>query len=128
MFLVSLRAVADELSLLTLPSEVECFMSSLALLRLSVMPPSGPRDDNDRGSVCSGRSPPVQEELGYRIELWDAVQERVEGLLAVTSSPAIAMAAFHAACREWLHRTIALRHHGEILNVRRASTGAGLPH
>ena len=37
-------------------------------------------------------------------------------------------AAFHAACREWLHRTIALRHHGEILNVRRASTGAGLPH
>ena len=92
MFLVSLRAVADELSLLTLPSEVECFMSSLALLRLSVMPPSGPRDDNDRGSVCSGRSPPVREELGYRIELWDAVQERVEGLLAVISSPAIAMA------------------------------------
>ncbi len=84
-----------------------------AVLRLvtSETPPSG-----GRGASPDRPDSAKDEELAYRVELWDRGRALVERVLAVTSSSSIGFAAFHAAAREYPDRYITLRHRGSTLS------------
>lgn len=72
-------------------------------------------DDGRRGAPASDDVPGEQEDLPYRVELWDQAQISVEQVLAVTASGAIGYAAYYAATRELPHRYITLRFKNSIL-------------
>lgn len=71
----------------------------------------------------SGASAAENEDLAYKVELWDAAGEAVDQVLAVTSSPSIGYAAYYAATREFPDATITLRHKNSIM-----SKWGGKPH
>lgn len=67
---------------------------------------------DSRRSTGSGRSPNAEsdeEELPYRIELWDARNRKVERVLARAARPALARAIFTAAQQEYPERRITLQ-------------------
>jgi hypothetical protein len=75
-------------------------------------------DETDGGAAGAGRhpaDPSQQEDLPYRVELWDAAKSTVELVLAVTASGSIGYAAYHAATREFPDRFIVLRHKDAVL-------------
>jgi hypothetical protein len=55
------------------------------------------------------------EDLPYKVELWDTGKTGVEQVLAVTANSSIGYAAYYAATREYANRFITLRHKGSIL-------------
>jgi hypothetical protein len=60
--------------------------------------------------------PNQQEDLSYKIELWDTAKLHVEQILALTANGSIGYAAYFAATREFPERHITLRHNGKILS------------
>ncbi len=74
-------------------------------------PDGGAGDLPSRGSAIAGR-----EDLHYKIEIWDANQEWVEQVLAVTASASIGYAAYFAATREFPNRVITLRHKNSVIS------------
>lgn len=84
-----------------------------AVLRLAT---SEPPASGGWGASFDRPDSAKNEELAYRIELWDRGCALVERVLAVTSSSSIGFAAFHAAAREYPDRYITLRYRGSTLN------------
>jgi hypothetical protein len=62
-----------------------------------------------------GSDPLEEEDLPYRVELWDAGKKAVEQVLAVTANSSIGYAAYYAATRDHAERYITLRHKGAVL-------------
>ena len=87
--------------------------------------PSDEPGDRGRpaGAPLSGSFPSENEDLAYKVELWDAAGEVVEQVLAVTSSPSIGYAAYYAATREFPDAVITLRHKNSVM-----SRWGGRPH
>lgn len=91
-------------------------------LRSSVIPlphrvaSGGESDDSPRPAQPFGRSAPEQEELPYKVELWDDTRSSVELVLAVTASGSIGYAAYYAATREYPDRYVTLRHKNSIIS------------
>jgi hypothetical protein len=56
------------------------------------------------------------DDLPYRIELWDVTARAIESIVALTASPTIGYAAYYAATREHPGRIITLRHDGRIVS------------
>ena len=56
------------------------------------------------------------DDFAYKVELWDEARQRVDQVLAVATSAAIAHAAFYAAAREFGERYVTLRHKDAIIN------------
>ena len=56
-----------------------------------------------------------QEDLPYRVELWDLGKKSVEQVLAVTANSSIGYAAYYAATRDHIDRYVTLRHKGAVL-------------
>ena len=56
-----------------------------------------------------------QEDLPYKVELWDRARQSVEQVLAVTANSSIGYAAYYAATRDHADRYITLRHKGAVL-------------
>jgi hypothetical protein len=54
-------------------------------------------------------------DLPYRLELWDDRDGGVSAVLALCSSPGVAHAAYFAALREHLGRTIVLKNDGRLI-------------
>jgi hypothetical protein len=79
-----------------------------------------PPDDPDGSSAgARPRSPKAwndDDDLPYRIELWNSDKAAVEAILAVTASGTIGFAAYHAATREYPDRYIVLRHRASVLS------------
>ncbi len=89
-------------------------MQTNAVFRL--LPSGEPPDDHSRSGKQAGKLEAGQEELPYRIELWDEAKRSVEQVLAVTASGSIGYAAFYAATREFVDRYITLRNKNHTLN------------
>jgi hypothetical protein len=73
--------------------------------RSSRAPPAGMHDAN----------PQENEDLPYKVELWDAHKQAVEQVLAVTANSSIGYAAYHAATRDYVNRYVTLSHKGVVL-------------
>jgi hypothetical protein len=78
--------------------------------------PSQPPPAGGRGASSDQPDSARDEELSYRVDLWDRDRTLVERVLAVTSSSSIGFAAFHAAAREYPDRYITLRHRGSMIS------------
>lgn len=76
----------------------------------------GESDDNARQPKPFGRSAPENEDLPYKVELWDATRTSVEAVLAVTANGSIGYAAYYAATREYPERYVTLRHKNSIVS------------
>jgi hypothetical protein len=65
------------------------------------------------------QSPSQDDELknlGYRVEVWDAAGERVERLVAATSTASLGYAVYYAATREYPGRQLTLSRDGVTLS------------
>lgn len=82
-----------------------------------------PADADDAGAAQFGASPLEQDDLPYRVEVWDEAGKFVAQVVAVSANPAIGYAAYYAAAREFPGRDVTLRHKGRIL-----SRWTGRPH
>jgi hypothetical protein len=88
-------------------------MQTNAAFRL--LPSGEPPEDRPR-SGKTGKFEAEQEDLPYKVELWDDAKRVVEQVLAVTASGSIGYAAFYAATREFLNRYVTLRHKNNVIN------------
>lgn len=79
-------------------------------------PDEGSKERLGRKGQASGKNPQPNEDLPYRVELWNAEKTAVEQVLAVTSSASIGQAAFYAAAREYAERYVTLRHKQAVIN------------
>jgi hypothetical protein len=72
----------------------------------------------DRPGAPRARPPQMagNEDLPYRVELWDDDKSEVEHVVAVTASASIGYAAYYAATREYPGRFITLRHRNRVLS------------
>jgi hypothetical protein len=70
----------------------------------------GEPGDGRRSSPDSPKASPKNDDLPYRIELWDAERQAVETILAVTAHSSIGYAAYYAAVKEYPDRFVTLRH------------------
>ena len=77
-------------------------------------------DEPDNGSRAfppgSGETSLDNDDLPYKVEVWDAAGEFVEHLVAVSAHAAIGYAAYFAAAREFLGRDITLRFKGRVIS------------
>jgi hypothetical protein len=70
-----------------------------------------------RKSFKSGASAPREnEDLPYKVELWNETRTAVEQVLAMTANASIGYSAFYAAARDHFDRYITLRHKNTIVN------------
>jgi hypothetical protein len=76
----------------------------------------GESEDNPRPAQPFGRNTPEQEELPYKVELWDESGSSVELVLAITANGSIGYAAYYAATREYPERYVTLRHKNSIIS------------
>jgi hypothetical protein len=83
--------------------------------RYTLISGDGP-EDGFRSSPQRGRASSRQEDLPYRVELWDEAKSGVEQVLAVTANGSIGYAAYYAATREYPDRYITLRHKQSIVS------------
>jgi len=76
------------------------------------------RPEKDRDNTGSGDSsnPQENEDLPYRVELWNPERTAVEQVLAITANASIGYSAFYAAARDHFDRYITLRHKTSIIN------------
>lgn len=63
-----------------------------------------------------GGGPAENDDLPYKVEVWDEAGEYVEHVVAVSANPAVGFAAYYAAAREFPGRDITLRHKDRILS------------
>jgi hypothetical protein len=85
----------------------------------AVMYRLAPSDQEEDDSADNGRrasTSPRDEDLPYRVELWDASKTAVEQVLAVTRNGSIGYAAYYEATRQYPDRFVVLRHKGRILS------------
>lgn len=78
-----------------------------------------PGSDSDEGNgrpARFDRDAPENEELPYKVELWDPTRSSVETVLAVTANGSIGYAAYYAATREYPDRYVTLRHKNSIVS------------
>lgn len=78
-----------------------------------------PNDNNENGATNSAHfdsSLLEQEDLAYRVELWDQKKLGVEQVLAVTINASLGYAAYFAATKEYSERYVTLRHRNHILS------------
>jgi len=73
-------------------------------------------DGADRDEQSDPAWKPRQEELPFKVEVWDESCAYSEQVLAVTSNASIGHAAFYAATRDFPGRYITLRHRGRIIS------------
>ena len=78
---------------------------------------------SDRGRAGRPARAPIRvhkrnraDDFAYKVELWDEEGQKVDQVLAVATSAAIAHAAFYAAAREFGERYVTLRHKDAIIN------------
>jgi hypothetical protein len=71
-----------------------------------------PRNASKQGSS----TPRENEDLPYRVELWNEARTAVEQVLAITANASIGYSAFYAAARDHFDRYITLRHKNTIVN------------
>ena len=83
---------------------------------LAFLPAEPPNDGKGFPVTESPFEPGVDEALCYRIELWDHDETRLETVLAVARTAAIAYSAFFAAAKDLPHRLILLRFEGRTLS------------
>lgn len=83
---------------------------------LRVMASSGDRSRRPEVAPARARKRLPAEDFAYRVELWDDTKQKVEQVLAVATSAAIAHAAFYAAAREYGDRLVTLSHKNSIIN------------
>jgi hypothetical protein len=74
--------------------------------------PGGPT----RKAARSNRPSTAEEDLPYKVELWNESRTSVELVLAVTASGSIGYAAYYAATREYPDRYVTLRHKNNIVS------------
>ena len=84
-----------------------------SLHRLS--PPHDPQDGPD-GASSFGSFIGEQEDLAYKVELWNEARSAVELVLAVTVSASLGYAAYYAATKEYDERYLTLRYQDRILS------------
>jgi hypothetical protein len=75
----------------------------------------GDADDAAPEDGSDGSTAP-QDDLPYKVELWNGERTSVEQVLAVTASGSIGYAAFYAATREYPNRYVTLRHRNRVLS------------
>ena len=78
-----------------------------------------PNDPSDGGAGKAGPFggfPLENEDLPYRVEVWDETWAFVEHVVAVSANPAVGFAAYYAAAREFPGRDVTLRHKGRVLS------------
>jgi hypothetical protein len=88
-----------------------------------LQPADPPGDRPGPGGRPPANSPAENEDLAYKVEVWDRAGEFVEQVLAVTSSASIGYAAYYAATREFPDQVITLRHRNSVM-----SRWSGKPH
>jgi hypothetical protein len=76
---------------------------------------SDPEEDG-RKPASDEYAPAEQDDLPYRVELWNAARNSVEQVLAVTANANIGYAAYYAATREHPDRYITLRHNNSYVS------------
>lgn len=80
------------------------------LPRKSLSPP------RNRSPKPGSPDPNENEDLPYRVELWNEARTAVEQVLAMTANASIGYSAFYAAARDHFDRYITLRHKKMIVN------------
>jgi hypothetical protein len=90
-----------------------CAPAARARYRLA---PNGEPDDDGRVRPLFGPVPAGQEDLPFKVELWDEAKTSVEQVLAITANGSIGYAAYFAATREFPYRYITLRHKNSIIS------------
>lgn len=76
---------------------------------LKLSPAADPDSPGSYGLSGSGAAPEAQDDLPYKVELWDKAGASVEIVLAVTANASIGYAAYFAATRDHPDRQITLR-------------------
>lgn len=81
-----------------------------------LLPPNDPHDSGVNNPTLFDSSPIEQEDLAYRVELWDEKKLGVEQVLAFTINASLGYAAYFAATKEYGERYVTLRHRNHILS------------
>jgi hypothetical protein len=79
-------------------------------------PPNEPPDQDSQTPGPEGEFPVENDDLPYKVEVWDATGRFVELVVAVSVSAAIGYAAYYAATREYGGRAITLRHKDHVIS------------
>ena len=79
------------------------------------LPPNDDRESRPTGAPL-GSFLVDQEDLAYKVELWDESSSRVEQVLAVTVSASLGYAAFFAATKDYGDRYLTLRHKNRVIS------------
>lgn len=88
----------------------------MLLLAYRFHSPNDPTDGDDGRAAPFGGFPLENEDLPYRVEVWDETAAYVEHVVAVSANPAVGFAAYYAAAREFPGRDITLRHKDQVLS------------
>jgi hypothetical protein len=80
------------------------------------LPASRSRSQPKRSSKSGSSGPLENEDLPYKVELWNPERTAVEQVLAITANASIGYSAFYAAARDHFDRYITLRHKNTIVN------------
>ena len=91
----------------------------LAVLQYSdqqFLPASRSRSQPKRPPKSGSSGPLENEDLPYKVELWNSERTAVEQVLAITANASIGYSAFYAAARDYFDRYITLRHKNTIVN------------
>lgn len=81
-----------------------------------LLPPHDPNDGGPEDPSLFGSFLVEQEDLAYKVELWNDAKTAVEQVLAVTVSASLGYAAYYAATKEYAERYLTLRHKNRILS------------
>jgi hypothetical protein len=80
------------------------------------LPASRSRSQPKRPLKSGSSGPKENEDLPYKVELWNPERTAVEQVLAITANASIGYSAFYAAARDYFDRYITLRHKNTIVN------------
>jgi hypothetical protein len=78
--------------------------------------PAGDPFDPKRAPPPPAGLPEDADQLPYHVEVWDASEQFIEQVVAVSVSASIGYAAFYAAAKEFPDRPIILRHRDRIIS------------
>jgi hypothetical protein len=81
----------------------------------SLFAPRGDKDGNGSPSEPADLGASGHEDLGYKVEIWNAGKLAVEKVVAITASRAIGFGAYYAAAQEYPNRYITLRYKGSLI-------------
>lgn len=80
------------------------------------LPDNRSRPASPKRSKRGAPEPRDNEDLPYKVELWNECRTAVEQVLAMTANASIGYSAFYAAARDHFDRYITLRHKNTIVN------------